>query len=486
MVFNSFIFIIFFTLICIIMALTNIQKIKEIFGIQRLIAYRQTVLLVASYVFYGWWDVRCCLIMLGLTFTAYICAKAYRNDEIQKIFCIIGVIVPLIVLGIFKYFNFFVSPFCTIFGFSDMGIIRLLLPVGISFYTFQSLSYTVDVYRKQLSAEKSFIKVALYIAFFPQLVAGPIVKSKDFLPQLYENRNINVNNFFRGIQIFTFGLFKKIVIADNISVFVDDVFTCPKEYHAVSILLAVFAYSIQIYFDFSGYSDMAIGCASCLGYELRKNFNLPYLSESVVEFWKRWHISLSSWLQEYLYIPLGGNRKGVLRTYLNNFLTMLIGGLWHGASWTFVLWGALHGVALCCCKFFRKLRFKHSKNSSLSKSIPLKVFSTVITYLFVCFCWIFFRAENFKTAWNIIVGIFIWQRGVIQISTWAILGIIVTIISYIVAILKCKKNNTEKIDGFYPVLNLNTIGGLTLFFVILGLTLGLAYTGTNPFIYFQF
>ncbi|GHV46899.1 hypothetical protein AGMMS49546_35740 [Spirochaetia bacterium] len=287
---------------------------------------RHIILLIASYVFYGWWDWWFCFLMLVLTAVAYVSAVQIEKRQNNRIYIITGVAVPLIILGIFKYFNFFVASFARIWGISSIGSLNIILPVGISFYTFQSLSYTIDVYRKKISAETDFVKLALYIAFFPQLVAGPIVRASDFLPQLEEDRSVTVQNFTTGIQIFIFGLFKKIVIADWLSVFVDDVFRTPNAFHAISIILALIAYSIQIYFDFSGYSDMAIGCAKCLGYDFAWNFNVPYLSQNITEFWRRWHISLSSWLQEYLYIPLGGNRKGAGRTYINNMLTMLLGG----------------------------------------------------------------------------------------------------------------------------------------------------------------
>jgi alginate O-acetyltransferase complex protein AlgI len=305
-------------------------------------------------VFYGWWDWRFCLLMLLLTIVAYISAIQISKLPKTRLYIILGVAVPLVVLGIFKYFNFFVSSFMQIFGIRNVGSLNIILPIGISFYTFQSLSYIIDVYRRNIDAEKNFIKLALYIAFFPQLVAGPIVRASDFLPQLDEERNINFNNFKIGIQIFVFGLFKKIVIADWLSVFVDDVFRTPNVFHAISLILAIIAYSIQIYFDFSGYSDMAIGCAKCLGYDFVRNFNLPYISRNITEFWRRWHISLSSWLKEYLYIPLGGNRKGPIRTYVNNMLTMLLGGLWHGADLTFLAWGGAHGIALCVHKTYKK------------------------------------------------------------------------------------------------------------------------------------
>jgi alginate O-acetyltransferase complex protein AlgI len=295
MTFSSISFFIFFTIVIFSMLITSIK----IFSKQKL---RHTILLIASYIFYGWWDWRFCSLMFVLTVVAYISAIQLDKQPRNKSYLFLGVVVPLVILGIFKYFNFFVSSFVGLFGIHNVSSLNIILPVGISFYTFQSLSYTIDVYRKKLKAEKSFIRLALYISFFPQLVAGLIVRASNFLPQLEEDRNINLNNFRIGIQIFSFGLFKKIVIADWLSVFVDDVFRTPDAFHAISLILAVIAYSIQIYFDFSGYSDMAIGCAKCLGYDFVRNFNLPYISRNITEFWRRWHISLSSWLKEYLYI----------------------------------------------------------------------------------------------------------------------------------------------------------------------------------------
>jgi alginate O-acetyltransferase complex protein AlgI len=344
MTFSSVSFFVFFAIVILAMLITKIS----IFSRQRT---RHTILLIASYIFYGWWDWRFCFLMLVLTTVAYISAVQITKRLKNKLYIIVGVVVPLAILGIFKYFNFFISSFTQLFSIHSIGSLNIILPVGISFYTFQSLSYTIDVYRKKIGVENDFIKLALYIAFFPQLVAGPIVRASDFLPQLNEERNITLNNFRTGIQIFVFGLFKKIVLADWLSVFVDDVFRAPNAFHALSLILAVIAYSMQIYFDFSGYSDMAVGCAKCLGYDFIRNFNVPYISRNITEFWRRWHISLSSWLKEYLYIPLGGNRKGNTRTYINNMLTMLLGGLWHGANWTFLAWGGAHGIALCLKKF---------------------------------------------------------------------------------------------------------------------------------------
>ena len=479
MVFNSLTFAVFFALVCSMMALTNGKKVQALLP-WPVNQARHVLLLLASYVFYGWWNWKCCFLMLGLTVVAYGCAAAYEKDG-RKLWVILGVVMPLVILGVFKYFNFFVDSFCDLLGIPRAGSLNILLPVGISFYTFQSLSYTIDVYRGKLRAEKSFVNVALYIAFFPQLVAGPIVKAGEYLPQLREDRNISLSNLQQGVQFFALGLFKKVVLADNISVFVDAVYDCPAAFHAVTVLLAVAAYSIQIYCDFSGYSDMAVGCAKCLGYDLPRNFNLPYISKNVTEFWKRWHISLSTWLMEYLYFPLGGNRKGTARRYLNLLLTMLIGGLWHGAAWTYVTWGGLHGLALCVHKLFLEAtRGREKKGSPF-----LSALSVLATFCFVSLCWVFFRAGDFATAMQVFRAIFTWQQGVIHLSSWAILGLGCVALATLVAALRSRKLGGP-IDGFYPQGKLSTIPGLLVFFLFVGLTLGLAYTGENPFIYFQF
>jgi alginate O-acetyltransferase complex protein AlgI len=491
MVFSSISFFVFFLIVVLAMTLTKIRRFSK----PRL---RHSILLIASYIFYGWWDWRFCFLMAILTLIAYISALGIAGQPEKKIYVVIGVIVPLVILGFFKYFNFFVVSFEKMWGITRGNSLNIILPVGISFYTFQSLSYTIDVYRKKIKAEKDFSKLALYIAFFPQLVAGPIVRAGDFLPQLGEDRNISLNNFKEGIQIFIFGLFKKIVIADWLSVFVDDVFRTPAAFHAISLILAVVAYSIQIYFDFSGYSDMAIGCAKCLGYNFERNFNLPYISSNISEFWRRWHISLSSWLKEYLYIPLGGNRKGAARTYINNMLTMLLGGLWHGANWTFVVWGGIHGAALCIRRMYKQYGVKPPPPPPPHRTIALKLvnffrylLANVCTNIFVCFCWIFFRSDSFSTAGQIIVRIVTWQDGIIQIYMWVIVALLVVIVATIFTVVKnysAGRNNTNhvEINGFYPILDLSKFWSMVVFFVVTGLIIAFAYTGANPFIYFQF
>lgn len=456
-------FLIFFSIVFVVVLF--LQRLKNTL-------YKELFLLAASYFFYGYWDWRFCFLLLFVTAVSYITARFTH----KKLALTVGIVVPLVVLGFFKYFNFFLDSFEALIN-RDIGALAIILPVGISFYTFQALSYVIDVKRGKIPAENSFIKLALYISFFPQLVAGPIVKASEFLPQLGEDRRITLKNVEMGIQLMLFGFAKKIVIADHLSVFVDDVFYAPAAYSWISIILAVISYSIQIYFDFSGYSDIAIGCAKCLGYDFSANFNMPYISENVTVFWRRWHISLSTWLKEYLYIPLGGNRKGKARQYLNLFITMLLGGLWHGANWTFVFWGALHGAVLCIDKLIPK---KKNRNAII------RIWSALGTFLFVSFTWIFFRSDRFSVAWQIIKGIFTLQEGIIQPFFWTFIAIAVVCIGTVVAIIRAKKHNEYEVNGFYPLFDLNTVFGLTILFIACGFIFSFAFTGEHPFVYFQF
>ena len=463
MSFASIDFIIFFLIVLLGTAVLQRAKSRT---------PKHIFLLAASYFFYGYWDWRFCFLLMFVTVTAYFTAKASKN----KAAFITGVTVPLVVLGIFKYFNFFISSFMSVIhARGTIRTLNIILPVGISFYTFQALSYVIDVRRGKIEAEKDFVKLALYISFFPQLVAGPIVKAKDFLPQLNEDRKVSLNGIEYGIQLMVFGLFKKIVLADHMSVFVDDVFHAPTAYHWTTLILGIVSYSLQIYFDFSGYSDIAIGCAKCFGYDFLPNFNLPYISQSVTEFWRRWHISLSTWLKEYLYIPLGGNRKGKARQYLNLFVTMLLGGLWHGASWTFVFWGGLNGLALCLDKIRKKD----------ATSLLGKIAGIAVTYCFITFTWIFFRADNFGVAWNYIKGILTLQDGIVQNFMWSYVAIVIVLIATVLAVIKSKKNKSI-VNGYYPIVSLNSFWGLTVFFVACGMVIALAFTGEAPFVYFQF
>lgn len=303
----------------------------------------------------------------------------------------------------FKYTNFFGSCWASLVG-GTFTPFDIFLPVGISFFTFQSLSYTIDVYRREITPLNCLLDYAFYVSFFPQLVAGPIVRARDFIPQIRRPLFVSSEMFGRGVFLIISGLFKKAVISDYISVnFVERIFDNPMLYSGLENLMGVYGYALQIYCDFSGYSDMAIGIALLLGFHFNINFDSPYQSASITEFWRRWHISLSSWLRDYLYISLGGNRKGTIRQYLNLIITMFLGGLWHGASWNFVLWGMLHGVALSLHKAWMSVvgRKKGEHSSGLRR-----LGGIVLTFHFVCFCWIFFRHAEFSSAVDMIRQIF--------------------------------------------------------------------------------
>lgn len=318
----------------------------------------------------------------------------------QKKLCVtLSVGFSLSVLGAFKYFNFFMWNWNQMVE-GNFQPLDIILPVGISFYTFQSISYVVDVYKGRIKPTDSWLEYAFFLSFFPALVAGPIVRADYFLPQLRQNHHATTNEMYAGLWLIILGLIKKAVIADYIAQYNDLIFQSPTGYSGFESLMGLIGYTMQIYCDFSGYSDMAIGIAAIMGFKLNINFNFPYKSRNITDFWRRWHISLSTWLRDYLYIPLGGNRKGTFRTYLNNFLTMLIGGLWHGAAWKFVIWGGMHGIGLVVHKACRPVL----------KKIPdtwyVKTISWALTITYVSILFTFFRADSFHDAFEIIANIF--------------------------------------------------------------------------------
>jgi alginate O-acetyltransferase complex protein AlgI len=328
----------------------------------------------------------------------------YSTDDKwkKKLFITLTLIINLGLLGYFKYTNFLFESF---FWASDRQFqpLDIFLPVGVSFFTFQSLSYTLDVYRGNLKPVGHIVDYAFFVSFFPQLVAGPIVRASDFLPQIHKPTVVTEEMFGRAVFLIGCGLFKKAVISDYISInFVDRIFDAPTLYSGLENLFAVYGYALQIYCDFSGYSDMAIGIALLLGFHFPINFNSPYKSQNITEFWRRWHISLSTWLRDYLYISLGGNRKGKLRAYLNQMITMVLGGLWHGASWRFIIWGALHGIALAIHKIFKRWTDNKEEEEPRPQTKLSKIVNILFTFHFVCFCWIFFRAPSMEVVREIL------------------------------------------------------------------------------------
>jgi alginate O-acetyltransferase complex protein AlgI len=356
---------------------------------------RQLTILLASVCFYGYWNKWYLFLLATPSIIDYACSiriEDSHNSHARKLWLWISIVTNLGLLGYFKYSNFFLDSCAGLLG-THFRKIAVLLPIGISFYTFKTMSYTIDVYRREIPACRSWWKYAMFVTYFPELIAGPIVRASVFLPQMTRSLRPSWPRAWVGLQLILLGVSKKRLVADRLAILSDSVFAHPSLFSPLTVISAVVAYSIQIYCDFSGYSDIAIGVSRMIGFDLPENFNMPYLATSVTEFWRRWHITLSQWLRDYLYIPLGGSRKGVLRTYLNLTLTMLIGGLWHGANWTFVVWGALHGAGLVVHKLWAG--WKGPTGESKFR-IPAPI-AWLITYAFVCLAWIFFRSQDFAT-----------------------------------------------------------------------------------------
>lgn len=375
----------------------------------RRLTVQHALLLAASYIFYGAWNPKYLVLIIGSTLLAFYTAKGmgrYENERLRRWLCAASIIGNLGVLATFKYFNFFMSEIDALLELVGLSWalpqVHLALPVGISFYTFQTLSYTIDVYRRHMEPTDDLLKFATFVAFFPQLVAGPILRASYFLPQLQSRREFNTEMAIDGVHRILRGLIKKAIFADLVGAMaVDKVFSDPTAFSSLDCAMAVYGYALQIYADFSGYSDIAIGSAQMLGFRVPENFNYPYLAENCRELWRRWHISLSTWLRDYLYIPLGGNRRGPGRTYFNLAVTMLLGGLWHGAATTFVAWGALHGLALAITRWVQRRQGDRKADELPSSTVSLWV-QRFLTFHFVCFAWIFFRSPDFATAMDVL------------------------------------------------------------------------------------
>ncbi len=431
---------------------------------------KRWLLFLANIFFVGFADWHYLLVLFFITLVVYEAALSVHKS---KAALYLGIILPLAVLVFFKYLNPFCSLLSSLFGCELGTDLTVNLPLGISFYTFLALSYLLDVYHKKLPPEANFLMVALYISFFPALISGPITKARDLLGQLHQKITINCADMQVGLQLILIGGLKKYVVADRLGILVGDVYHAPLAFDSATVWLAVISYSLQLYLDFAGYSDIAIGCARCLGYRLCENFNMPYLAENISEFWKRWHISLSSWLQEYLYFTLGGSRCARLRSCGNLLLTMVICGLWHGGSWNFLLWGLAQGILLVVHKLYRDGIGRHLK-------LPLAV-KLALTYLSVTGCWVLFRGTDMQNIREIFYRLFVWETfGVHQmlIYSWIAIAlfIAVSLLSYFFY------------HGQGPVLILN-ISRPRYFFVFCLealLFLCLIYTHPDPFAYAVF
>lgn len=373
-------------------------------------------LIAASLFFYGWWDWRFCALLVFSIALDYTCAlRLVGAGSRAKYYLWLSLGGNLGVLGFFKYFDFFAASFADLLrtlGLNpSLPVLGVILPVGISFYTFQTLAYTIDVYRGDIQPSRDPAVVALYVCFFPQLVAGPIERPRNLIPQFEEPRRIDQAKLASGLFLIFLGLFKKLAIADAVAPRVDEIFQVSGGAPWTVLVEGAWLFAIQIYCDFSGYSDIARGTARLFGIELMKNFNQPYLATNITEFWRRWHISLSSWLRDYVYIPLGGNRKGNRNTYCNLLLTMVLGGLWHGANWTFVVWGSLHGVYLAVHKWLKRRRAGAEPAAYPAASPAGRVLSTLFTFHLVLLTWVLFRSPTLGSAMNYLAGILLFRGG---------------------------------------------------------------------------
>ena len=469
MLFNSFNFLIFLPVVFI-----GYWLFYKNFKLQNIL------LLISSYIFYGWWDYRfLSLIMLSTIVDYFVGLQLFKSNKqgLKTTWLWISITFNIGILGFFKYYNFFIESWIEslkLLGYhtENNWMLKVILPVGISFYTFQTVSYSIDIYKKKLPATKDFIAFATFVSFFPQLVAGPIERATHLLPQILSNRIYNYANISKGVKLMIWGFFLKLVVADRAAIYVNAVYNHVEQHDGLSFIAATILFSFQIYGDFAGYSLIAIGVAKLFGLDLMTNFCRPYFASSISEFWTRWHISLSTWFKDYVYIPLGGNRVVKWRWLFNLFITFLISGLWHGANWTFVFWGALNG----CYLILEAIVFKRRRDG---------IFNIVFTFILINFAWIFFRANSITEALYIIKKIgtspgklYIGSGDDITASIYAVLAIA------IVLSVEIKK---EFFNSFWSI-SQNKVELIRLagYAVIIYLILHLGVFGDSQFIYFQF
>ncbi len=450
--------------------------------------YRWIPLLIASYYFYLSWNAKLLFLILFTTAVSYASRILIEKKPKQKtLWMVISVIASLSVLFFFKYYNFVVGNIGNIFG-TDLTL-QLVLPVGISFYTFQTLSYSIDVYRGDIKAEHNFFYYALFVSFFPQLVAGPIERPNNLLPQLHAEHKFNWDDLSIGSKRMLAGFFKKIVVADTAAKYVDAVYNNPGKTGGLAIIIATVLFAVQIYCDFSGYTDIAIGCARVMGYRLMQNFNRPYSAENIRDFWTRWHISLTTWFKDYLYIPLGGNRKGRSRQLMNLFIVFLVSGLWHGAEWTFILWGLIHAIYRIVGDLTYKKREKlYSRMGIDTSNSIVRKFRTAVTFILVCFAWIFFRANNTSELLLILKKLF----TTLGISTFVselgltLSGAVIMILSIVIMVILDRKLTIAKYDSPSGAKLFGGTAFYLLWAVLFAWLILLASDGSGAFIYFQF
>ncbi|MGB0647194.1 MAG: MBOAT family O-acyltransferase [Bradymonadia bacterium] len=441
---------------------------------------RKWFLVTMSYVFYGFWDWRFTLLLLQCSAMNYGMGLWLQNSRHkQRQIVTLAVSLNLLTLGFFKYYGFFVSSFNSLLtsvgAEREIPIFEIVLPVGISFFTFQGMSYVIDIYRKNINARRKLVDVLLYISFFPQLVAGPIVRAKDFLHQVDRPLDKMTLPSAFAFKLIVIGLFKKVVIANYLStLLVDDVFADPSRFSSIDVLFGIYGYAVQIYCDFSAYTDIAIGVAALLGYQFLQNFDSPYRATSLQNFWRRWHISLSTWLRDYLYISLGGSRGSSLKTNRNLFLTMFLGGLWHGAAWNFVIWGVLHGLALGLERIVVRLFGSFYKPRRIFTAIRI-----ILVFHFVCLTWIFFRASDLDLALEILNQL---SQRTDTIEQLTPLTFTLIVVGFVGQFIPQKWEHAVE----HALANRHPITQSLILVLALGLLGSLAPEGVAPFIYFQF
>ncbi|MBN2663208.1 MAG: MBOAT family protein [Bacteroidales bacterium] len=477
MLFNSIEFALFLPIVFIFYWFITQKSLKS----------QNFLIVIVSYIFYGWWDWRFLSLIILSSFVDYFIGlklSKIQKPNVRKLLLIISLVVNLGILGLFKYFNFFIDNF--VYAFSTIGIemqktsLNIILPVGISFYTFQTLSYTIDVYKRKLNPTKDIIAFFAFVSFFPQLVAGPIERATNLLPQFYKKRSFNYYTATDGMRQILWGLFKKIVIADNAAYYANDIFNNYTDYNGSTLILGAIFFAFQIYGDFSGYSDIAIGTAKLFGFNLMRNFAYPYFSRDIAEFWRRWHISLSTWFRDYVYIPLGGSKGSTFQKIRNIFIIFVVSGFWHGAKWTFIVWGALNAFYFLPLMLLKKNR-KNTEIVAENSFFPSikEIFGIAITFFLTIIAWIFFRSENVSMAVNYIINIFSVDLFQFPIFPKTIIFFIVFMVS-IEWIQRKRKHGLQFDDDKIPTW-LRWIIYFTFIFIIF------YFGGTQEeFIYFQF
>ncbi|TXE18810.1 MBOAT family protein [Psychroserpens burtonensis] len=471
MLFNSLSFIVFLVIV-LVLYYANIFSWNN----------RKRILLLASYIFYGLWNPPLVILLWISTIVDYTAGKKLAVEERQgkrKLWLLLSMVVNLGFLAFFKYGNFLLENFTLVM--SSIGLdyealpMDIILPMGISFYTFQTMSYTIDLYKKKIQPARTFLDFALYVTFFPQLVAGPIVRAQDLITQFYEEKKATTQQFIWGFFLLTIGLFQKVVLADTLlSGTADKIFGSKSILHGLDAWTGTLAFSGQIFFDFAGYSTCAIGIALMLGIILPDNFKYPYASIGFSDLWKRWHISLSTWLRDYLYIPLGGNKHGITRLYVALMITMLLGGLWHGAAWTFVIWGALHGLYLVAERVLRQRI--HIKINAFNG-----VLFALLTYILVNFTWVFFRAREFSTAKNMISSMFFMNPdGDKILQSFDIIKVLVLISLLFICHWIMRKSSLKEMSHKISPLILGVTWAIMIFLI------SISQGHSEQFIYFQF